>query len=180
MGKDSGAKQDEASAPVHLTFDGLEAVDLAFHLAAAPWEFHRRHYRRAVTAKSMGETNDGPDPGLSGSADPVPHALRVLALQGLAEIEGQSVHPGQRRMCIGEPLEEFLLGRGSLLRALADKHRRLFWRDPHGGPPARHLVGTAPAGYGIRDHLTAAAIASRRNLAEQLVEFRHPSHSCFR
>jgi hypothetical protein len=94
--KTSPSQQDEASAPVHLTFDGLEAIDLAFRLAAAPWEFHRRHYRRAVTAESMGETNDGPDPGLSGSADPVPHALRALALQGLPHHRSNSAPSSTR------------------------------------------------------------------------------------
>ena len=78
----------ESSTPIHLSLDGLEAVDLSFRLAVAPGSFHRCDDRIEVLVQAIGESNQRSDAGLRHCANPMPHAILVVRGDGFAKIQG--------------------------------------------------------------------------------------------
>ena len=57
IGQYSGAEESKAGAPVHLTLNGFEPIDLAFNLAAAPWGLHRSSNGLNVSLKTIRESD---------------------------------------------------------------------------------------------------------------------------
>ena len=69
--QDTSAEQLEAGAPVHLTLDRLEAVDLALDLSGAPRSVHRGSHRGDIFLQPVGEPDHGTERGALGILDPL-------------------------------------------------------------------------------------------------------------
>jgi hypothetical protein len=130
--QDALAEQVGFHAPVHLPFDHLDAVDMAFGGAGAVGDGEPGDDGGPVPAESAGEAAQLADRAGLGLAGP---RFEVLA----AKRSGQTWPMGSAATCFGPPVPSFLSGLDGALRAGASRVC---------AGPAEMLAGTGE--FGVR------------------------------
>jgi hypothetical protein len=85
--KDASAEKLKTGASVHLAFDGLQPVDLAFHLASAPLSIDGRSNCSDVFLKAISEAYYRTELAAFGPVDPKLHLGGLIGRQCVAEAE---------------------------------------------------------------------------------------------
>src|SRR5215813_9744277 len=87
VGQHAGAEKIEASAPIHLTLDHLESVNLALDLAGAPGRVDRGANCGEIFLQAVGKADDATELTASRGLDPLPQFSRFAGTQSGAEGE---------------------------------------------------------------------------------------------
>jgi len=154
-GQESEAKEFEAAATVHLTLDGLEAVNLTFRLAVAQMQIDRGGNSVEVAFQSLGKPSNFSRCRLAkGFIQPFGKGCRLTALEEFEESVGKIPCSGDFRKGIAHDL--FQLSFGFCQFVSEEQPREILRRDP--GPHRPGFGCISRAAFPLADPATNGMI----------------------